>query len=59
MELLKSGTLEVPETQDSALKAENVEDNFPGSEANNKVNKSSYYFQSFFCLWMGAAVLRK
>ena len=38
MELLKSGTLEVPKTQDSTLECENVEDNSPGSQANNKVN---------------------
>ena len=37
MELLKSGTLEVPETQDSAIEAENVDDS-PGSQATNEVN---------------------
>ncbi|XP_022153803.1 branchpoint-bridging protein isoform X2 [Momordica charantia] len=39
-ELLKSGTLEVPETQDSALGAENVEDKSPGSQASDKVQNT-------------------
>lgn len=38
MELLKSGALEVPKTQDSTLECENVEDNSPGSQANNKTS---------------------
>ncbi|XP_038901345.1 branchpoint-bridging protein isoform X2 [Benincasa hispida] len=36
MEHLKSGTLEVPKTQDSAL-GENVEDNSPGRQAKNQM----------------------
>ncbi|KAG7035824.1 bpb1 [Cucurbita argyrosperma subsp. argyrosperma] len=39
MELLKSGTLEVPETQDSAIEAENVDDS-PGSQATNEVRNN-------------------
>lgn len=38
MELLKSGTLEVPKTQDSTLEGENVQDCSPGPQANNRVS---------------------
>ncbi|CAK9314126.1 unnamed protein product [Citrullus colocynthis] len=37
VELLKSGTLEVPKTQDSTLEGENVQDSSPGPQANNRM----------------------